>query len=132
MRPALFSDIPVLVEMGRQFHEQVKPEWPWCSDSFSVMMASLIEDGFVRITGNGFMAGVLTPSPLNHNWLVAHELLWWSTDDSGSRLLRAFRKWAKENAADEIKWSCRYDNERVRRFYGKFATPCETTYSEIL
>lgn len=124
------SDIPKLLEMGRKFHESVQPEWPWSAEGFSDTMDSLIHNGFVAMTARGFISGLIAPMPLNPDWLVAHEILWWSEDGKGWPLMRAFREWAETNDADEIKWSCRSTNERVQRFYSRFSEPCETVYSE--
>ena len=132
MRIATSADIPALLKMGRAFHLAAQPEWPWSAEGFADTLDEFIEVGFVAITGGGFIAGMLAPMPLNPEWLVAHEILWFAEDGSGARLQGAFRDWAKDQQADEIKWSCRSSNERVQRFYSRFAKPCETVFSEIL
>lgn len=129
---ATLDDIPRLVRMGWEFHQEAKPEWPWSAMDFARLMKDLIGGGFVSITDGGFMAGVLASHPLNREWIIAHELLWWATDGSGPKHMRAFRKWAKDQGADEIRWSCRSDNDRVRRFYEKFSRQVEAVYSEAL
>lgn len=126
------SDLPRLLDMGRAFHEAAKPEHPWSADDFATLVRSLMDSGYVAISDGGFMVGVISAHPLNRSWLIAHELLWWATDNSGAGHLRAFRKWAKANGASEIRWSCRSENDRVRRFYSKFSRPVEAVYSEAL
>lgn len=132
MRHATATDIPALLEMGRKFHADAKPEWPWSAEGFADTLDDLIHGGVVFIDGNSFIAGVLAPMPLSPEWIIAHEILWWAEGGQGGRLQRAFRTWAIDQQADEIKWSCRSENERVKRHYSRFAKPCETVYSEIL
>lgn len=130
MRKATLDDMPRLMEMGRAFHAAVRPEWPWSDDGFADLMRRLMKSGHVTITDGGFMAGVKMAHPVNPHWWVAHELLWWAEDGSGPQHFKAFRKWASD--ADEIRWSCRADNDRVKRFYGKFSRHVEAVYSEVL
>lgn len=121
------ADLPALLRMGRAFHEAVAPEWPWSDEGFA---QTIMAAPYVRLTSGGFIAGLIAPMPLNPNWIVGHELLWWAEDGSGLRLMRGFREWCIANGANEIKWSCRADNERVKRFYGRFAKPTEAVFSE--
>lgn len=132
MRRATTADIPALLEMGRRFHDAAQPEWPWSAEGFADTLDELIAVGFVAITERGFIAGMAAPMPFNPDWLQVHEILWWSEDQQGGALMRALRQWARDMQADEIKWSCRSENERVKRFYGRFSKPCETVYSENL
>ena len=113
--------------MGRKFYKTAKPEWPWSDDGFTGFIAQL---PFVSITDGGFLAGTKAPWPLNPAWIVAHEILWWAEDGTGRQHMQAFREWASD--ADEIKWSCRADNDRVCRFYSRFANPSEAVFSEVL
>lgn len=132
MRDADVDDLPLLIEMGRAFHEAAQPEWPWDADGFRNTMAGLIKSGFVKITDGGFIAGLIAPMPFSPDHIIAHEVLWWASDNSGARLMRAFRQWAKEQGASEIRWSCRSSNQRVTRFYNRFSQPCEVVFSEYL
>lgn len=121
-----------IVFLGRRFHEATKPEWPWNAEDFRQLISALIDEGFVSFTPWGFMAGAMTHHPLNRKWRVAVEYLWWAEDGSGPRHFRSFRKWAISQQADEIRWSCRENNERVKRFYARFSSPVEAHYSEKL
>lgn len=127
MRQATRNDIPALLKMGRRFHAAAKPEWPWSDDGFAALMMQM---PFLSITDGGFLAGTKGPFPLNPKWIVAHEVLWWAEDKTGFQHMQAFREWAAD--AHEIKWSCRADNDRVRRFYSKFAKPSEAVFSEVI
>lgn len=126
LRQATQADIPALIDMGRRFHAAAQPEWPWSDSGFSALMMKM---PFLSITDGGFFAGTKAPWPLNPEWIVAHEVLWWSEDGTGLQHLQAFREWAVD--AHEIKWSCRADNDRVCRFYSRFAAPSEAVFSEV-
>ena len=119
--------MPRILAMGRKFYAAAKPEWPWSDDGFVNLVNQL---PFVSITDGGFLAGTKAPWPFNPAWIVAHEVLWWAEDGTGPQHMRAFREWAAD--AHEIKWSCRADNDRVARFYSRFANPSEAVFSEVL
>jgi len=131
-RRAKQSDLDRIVYLARRFHDAVQPEWPWCADDLRAFAATMIEQGHVTVSPHGFMIGGMAAHPLNRQWRVAAEYLWWAEDASGPRHFRAFRRWAKEQGAQEIRWSCRDDNARVKRFYAGFAAPVEAHYSELL
>ena len=126
------ADIDQLAELGAAFHASVKPEWPWSEGCFRDTLSTLLQIGHVTISANGFMAGYSAAHPLTPDWIVAHEALWFAPDGDGPAHFRAFRKWAKDIGANEIKWSCRADNARVSRFYSRFARPTEVAYSEAM
>jgi hypothetical protein len=132
VRLASAKDITALRKMGRKFHDKAQPEWPWSDDGFDATIGGLIENGYVAMTRGGFIAGFIAPMPLNPSWRVAHEVLWFANDGKGAKLAAAFREWARSNRVDEIKWSCRSSNLRVKRHYEKFATPSENVYSEMI
>jgi len=118
--------------LARRFHNEAKPEWPWKASDFRDFTASMIDSGFVSFTPWSFMIGGIAAHPLNRDWKVAMEYLWWAEDGTGARHFRLFRKWAISQQAEEIRWSCREDNERVKAFYARFAHPVEAHYSEVL
>lgn len=122
-----------IVEMARSFHAAVNPAWPWSGKDMLDLVQNMMErdDCFVAATGKGFILAVIQPNPMSTEYTIAKEFLWWSEDNSGARLLRLFREWAKRRGADEIQYSCPAGNERVQRLYGRFAQPTETVYSEF-
>ena len=61
-------------------------------------------DGFVAVTGGGFIAGCLTPTLINPG-LIGQECGWLSKDKTGLQLLRAFEEWATERGAMLIQLS---------------------------
>lgn len=128
-RRAKLDDMPTLLLLGREFHDEVEPPWPWCEEAFSTLVSSHIANGFVSVTEGGFLVGMMSPWPLNASWIVAHELLWWAKDGTGAAHFQMFRKWAA--LADEIKWSCRSDDERMKAFYERLGPQIETYYSEV-
>ena len=118
--PAILRPIIAVIEVISYF---VRPV------SHSIRLAGNIMAGHAVLK---VFAGFAAPMPLSPDWLVAHELLWWSEDKSGLHLRNAFRNWAKEQGVNEIKWSCRSSNARVMRFYTKTSKPSEAVFSEVL
>lgn len=121
-----------IVDMAQRFHAAVNPPWPWNADDMAEMVATMIDrdDCFVTTTDGGFLLALIQPNPMSRDWLIAKEFLWWAEDNSGPRLLRQFRAWAKRRGADEIQYSCPAGNKRVQRLYGRIGQPTETVYSE--
>lgn len=107
MREATEIDIPALVDMARFFHGAAEHRFPFDADHMEAQFrAFLANDSAVcLIEGSGFILGVLAPALSNPHWISAHEILWWSEDGGGLRLLRAFEDWAREAGADEVKMS---------------------------
>lgn len=123
-------DIPHITEMAARFHEAAEASWPWSANAFVGAMIPIVRNGHVTVSDGGFMAGVMQPHILNPHWVVAHELLWWAEDGTGPAHYRAFREWASD--ANEIKWSCRAEDDRTARFYRRFARPDAHYFSEVL
>lgn len=90
-------------------------------------LSRIADVGFLRVSDTGFCAGVVQPHPLCKSWLVATEFLWWGD----AHLLRAWRKWAREQSPNEIIYSCPVDVPAAG-FFAKIAKPSETIYSEVL
>lgn len=132
LKQATEADIPALRVMGRKFYDKIKPEWPWSQEGDDAVFRLCIENGFCSISDGGMLLGIVQPSLLNPEWVVAHELFMWAEDKSMRHHMRAFREWAQANNANEIQWSCRADNNRVQRFYSRFARPVSTSFSEVL
>ena len=119
--------------MAKRFHEAVNPPWPWNEADMARLIEAMTDnpDCFVASTEKGFILAVIQPNPMNTDYLIAKEFLWWSEDNSGAHLMRLFRDWAKHRGASEIQYSCPAGSARVQRFYGRFAQPTETVYSEF-
>lgn len=121
-----------IVAMAQRFHAAVNPPWPWNADDMADLVQNMTDrdDCFVAATNGGFILAVLQPNPMCRDYIIAKEFLWWSEDNSGPRLMRLFRKWAKRRGADEIQYSCPADHDRVKRAYSRTAKPTEIIYSE--
>lgn len=113
--------------MARAFHDHNRPPWPFDADDMRATLEVIAETGFLKVTGKGFIAGFIQELPISRKWVIASEFLWWRDAD----LIRAFRKWAIENGANEIRYSCPY-GARVEGFYSKISAPCEAVYSEVI
>lgn len=127
MRQYTEADKPHVAEMAMRFHRHVSPPWPLDTEA---MHGLLMQLPFVRVTGDGFIAGALMQNPISPGWIVAKEFLWWA-EGSGPALMRAFRKWALANGANEIQWSCPPD-ARARRLFERLGAMSEAVYSEVV
>jgi len=132
LRLATIADLPHISAQAAKFHVSVGPEWPWDAEAFENIARNCISGGFAMVSDNGFFLGIAAPYPISPTWVQAHELFLWSEDGRGGQFVRAFRKWAIAQGANEILWSCRADNERVTRFFSKIAKPVGVSFSEVL
>lgn len=123
---ATLADMPALLEMARAFHDHHKPAWPYSEKGMRAFFKALIEapQGLVLIS-SGFLAAVKNPNPLNPEWIIASEILWWGDAD----LIRQFRKWAQD--ANECRYSCPPD-ARANKLFRRISDPVEIMYSEVL
>jgi len=126
-RPATARDIPRIVCMARDFHEQHKPAWPFDGVAMGRTLEAL---PYLTVSQGGFFAGAFTFLPMSPGWGVASEFLMWAQDGTGVAQARAFRKWARAKGAREIRWSCP-PNARVQSFYSRIGSLDELIYSEV-
>lgn len=124
-RNATLEDMPELLEMARAFHDHSNPAWPYSEKGMRGFFEALIQSpqGLVLIS-HGFLAAVKQPNPLNQDWVIANEILWWG--DAG--LFRRFKKWAQD--ADERRFSCPPE-ALANKFFGRMGSPVEIMYSEV-
>lgn len=130
IRRAVLADMPELLDFGRAFHAAAGEKWTFSDDGFVGTIGQLIATGYVAISDDGFIAGVVVKNPLATDWVIAKEFLWWAKG-SGPALLRSFRKWAIAVGADEIQYSCPPES-RAATLYSRFGRPSEAVYSEYV
>lgn len=94
------ADIPVIVDMIEDLRAAVQGPVPVDRAHTSASVARLVAspDGFVAVSGDGFIAGALVPTVINPA-PIAQELGWFSASRTGLALLRAFEAWAQERGA---------------------------------
>jgi hypothetical protein len=115
------------VEYARAFHAHNNPPWPFVESDMRETLQFISENGFLKVTGKGFIAATLHSLPISKNWVIASEFLWWGD----AHLVRQYRKWAIERGANEIRYSCP-PGSRAEGFYRKISAPCEAVYSELI
>lgn len=112
IRPATEADIPVLIELGREFFNQ--SSWKELADfdpaSSEVSIRLIISGGLagevlISDDGQGMAAYLCTPLFLNHNVLTATELVWYARKN-GVPLLEAMEKSAKARGAVALSMLC--------------------------
>lgn len=104
-----------IVELGRRFHEASGIPAKFNEQAFLAAMHRCAEQGGLFMTEKGFLAGVLTPSAIDPNWIMAVELAWWAEDRKGLRLLRQFEEWARQSGANEIRMTTLSDMPRAAK-----------------
>lgn len=121
MREATEVDVPALVEMAGRFHAGVEHRFPFDADHMAAQFRAFMANdaAVILVEGGGFIVGVAAPAISNPHWIAAHEVLWWSEDGGGLRLLRAFEDWARDFGADEVKMSHPVGEDRLLGILGR-------------
>lgn len=114
IRKAGHDDIPLVVDMGRDFHDYS----PWRSvpfdrDATSAFVTSLIEKGVIFISETGMIGGLLNPLYFNPSFSVACEIFWWAKE-GGRELMGTFEEWGVNNGAKGIQFSALGDDKSDR------------------
>jgi hypothetical protein len=116
-----------LVAMAREYHAHMGAAWPLDEAAFLAVVEAA---PYFDSTSDGFLVGTIATHPLSPGWVVAHEVMWWAKG-SGGTLARRFRRWAKENGAQEILWECP-PGARAEKFYKRTGRQVGAVYSEAL
>lgn len=91
------------MRMGQQFHAS-SGNGTFSPERMRKFLAGILDAGVIFITDDGFLAGLAAPE-LSSDWIVAHEVLWWSEGRCGAKLRKAFEAWASETGCDEVQFS---------------------------
>lgn len=103
-RRATVSDLPALLEMGRQEHAVSRLSAQPFDEARVLHSFRELIDGMasaVFISPGGFIVGVVQPMLFNRRW-NAYEIAWFAADGSGIALLKALSKWAKDMRAVDL------------------------------
>jgi hypothetical protein len=98
------SDIPLIIELAREEHAQSR----WADAPFDEGATRQTAEDFLRsfgrtifLTPNAYLLGMVQPMGFSRK-TIAIEYAWYSRDNSGMALLRAFEAWARNMGADEV------------------------------
>lgn len=146
IRAACEADMPDLLRMGRAFYGSTEREGvvPFCEASAEATARLLLSQGILLVAEFethviGMIGLMVSPSLMNHAYLVASEIMWWVDADArwsgaGLRLIRAAENAARDAGAVEITM-VRLDNSPraaelvyLRRGY----RPGEHSYTKVL
>ena len=105
-RAATTADAPAIAAMALSFiaaspYKDVEVT----ADSLMPLILSLIEDGIMFVSDNGFITGVVSPLFFAPSVLIASDLAWWSEDGSGEKLREAFEDEAANRGAHAVQMS---------------------------
>ena len=111
------ADAPLIIEMAREEHAQSR----WCDSPFDEQAARETLALFMRsfghtvfMTPNAYLLGLIQPMGFSRK-TIAIEYAWYSRDNSGMVLLRAFETWGKNMGADEVVVHDHVSNGRLAR-----------------
>lgn len=131
IRRATEADIPKIVEMALKFVAQadLPPTTPQYMTS-AVERFFQGDDNYMRVSDNGVIIGMISRLFYNPEIIEAHEIIWWSEDKQGPRLLRGFERWAQANGARISRVGIQETTDsRVKRFLTSSGyVRCEESY----
>lgn len=141
VRFAQASDIPVLVEMGRQIHVQSRYAWmnysasrTWqhlerllLSKQACVMVAMSPDENGVAVCG--VLLGTANPYPFSHDFVAEIDLFYVVPSKRGTpiaiKMVTAFRRWANNREVAEITLTNRFGTGEARtaKLFSKLGMP---------
>ncbi len=138
VRLAVSSDIPALVEMGRQFHAMSphKPAGDYDGAAVERVLRFLLEnpDGIVLTNGEGVIGGLIAPVFFSPTVRMLEESFWWASE-GGQELREAFEQQARDKGANCVMVST-LENERApaidRVMRRKGYVPIERRWMKVL
>lgn len=106
-------DIPLIVDLGARFHAAAGERGTFDPVVFAETVRNILSGGAWFVSRRGMIGGLLARSAFDRR-IIAHECFWYAEDGRGMDLLRAWLKWA-ENNADEVRMDYlpRMQGERV-------------------
>lgn len=114
---ANISDVPRLVELAREEHSQSR----WANEPFDPEATRATLEMFLRqyghtvfATENAYLLALVQPMGFSRK-TIAIEYAWYSRDNSGMQLLRAFEEWARNMGTDEVVVHDHVSNGRLAR-----------------
>lgn len=136
IRLATPADLPRIVEMGRQHHEEAQAPGRFDPQAFAQYCVGLMEGcGVILLSPLGHLGGVLVQSYPAPTWRQAIELWWWAADGQGIALLDAFERWAVATGAHQVVMSTvvRHRGEAVGRLLRRRGyEAAEVSYQKVI
>lgn len=133
IRHATLEDLENMLFLAQEFHEMSGMPGDFNTAHALQFGAAAIEneDCAVIVSPGGMLIGSIITPMFDPNWRIAVELIWYAEDKNGLRLLRAFKDWALDMDADEIRLSSiNHIGDAVQRYALRNGyTPAEQSYS---
>ena len=125
IREATERDIPVLVEMGREFFKLTGLPIEYSGDSVAKMIGNLIDGEsavvFVDEEVKSAIAGLVYPFYFNTDILSGNEMFWWVSPEkrgTGIKLMDKLEEWARDKGADLFQMTCLHEgHEKIGSYY---------------
>lgn len=133
IRKATLEDMPLLLEMGRKFHNAAELPFEYDPEASGAAIGGMIEGGGVFVSERGAIGGILGQAWSNPAHVFACELFWWSEDGHGVGLLKAFEEWAREMCASEVRMTSLHHLAKAGKILERLGyTPTEVSYGKVL
>lgn len=137
IRPAEASDIPRLLEMGRDFAREagVIERAGWNDEDATALLHQLVEspEGILFVSEGGMIGGYIAEHPFNRATRMFVEMFWRSEDGQGLALLRAAEQAAEEAGATKSVMVAMDNMERTARLYERIGyAPVEANFMKDL
>lgn len=147
IRPAVDTDLPRLIEMGRAFNMEAgySEDVPFCERSFGRVLAALMKAGLVLVVDKGFgavgmAAADVAPSICNDKVLLSREAFWYvepahRPEGSGGALLNALEALARDFGAhifDVVAEEGKRSKALARLYQARHFSPAEITFRKRL
>lgn len=110
IRRAILDDVPALVALAKQEHaKSLWADTPFddgvSAANFSACISGLMSVVFVSCDEGGVVGGLIAgiaQQNLHNRFHTAYELLWYSVDGAGLKLLDALKDWANRMRATAL------------------------------
>lgn len=107
---ATHDDVPLIVEMGEQFHAYSPwREVPYDREAVAAMARGIIDQGVIFLSEDGMCGGVVQPLYFSPGVRIGIEFFWWK----GHGLRQQFEDWCHEQGAYGVQFSALAD-DRIR------------------
>lgn len=111
IRKCSLEDVPLIVSLGRDFHEySIWGNIDFDTQAVEKLAVALVSGaGVVFTNGTGFIAGMLSPLFFAPSKLIGTELAWWAPSGGGRELREAFEDWCRQKGASKVQCSALAD-----------------------
>lgn len=134
IRRAFFSDVPDLVALFEQQHQEMGCAWSINKTKLAETFAHAIgSPDWLCLTGDGcLLLAACFESPVGAGKL-AQEIAYSATPSDSDEVIRLYEQWARAKGCRSASLSCERKHNAFARLYGRRGySIAETTFSKVL